>query len=140
MKTCSRCKEEKGLDAFYKRKDGYYNQPCRVCKSAYNLARYHNDADYRDKQHKRSKKQKDQQLQRVWDYLLQHPCVDCGETDPIVLEFDHREQSNKHKEVGELYGCTWSRIEKEIAKCDVRCANCHRRRTANQLGWYKGIK
>ena len=32
---------------------------------------------------------------------------------------------------------SWSALELEIAKCDVRCANDHRRRTAAQFGWRK---
>jgi hypothetical protein len=33
-----------------------------------------------------------------------------------------------------LYDDGW-RLNCKIGKCDVRCANCHRRRTAHQLGW-----
>ena len=32
---------------------------------------------------------------------------------------------------------SWNAILVEIAKCDIRCANCHRRRTASQYGWDK---
>ena len=70
----------------------------------------------------------------VTQYLLANPCVDCGETDPIVLEFDHRDPSEKLFSIGNSLGQTWrwQKIKAEIAKCDVRCANCHRRRTAKQ--------
>ena len=65
---------------------------------------------------------------RVERYLLSHPCVDCGETDLRVLEFDHRPGEVKSADVGRLLvtGFSWTSIERELAKCDVRCSNCHR--------------
>ncbi len=65
------------------------------------------------------------------EYLLYHPCVDCGEEDPIVLDFDHvrgKKEAHVSKAAGAL-GWGWERIMKEIDKCEVRCANCHRRVT-----------
>lgn len=78
----------------------------------------------------------------VFDYLRTHPCVDCGETDIAVLEFDHRDQKAKEVRVSALVaqGYSTRTVMREIAKCDVRCANCHRRRTAKQLGWYAAMR
>jgi hypothetical protein len=71
----------------------------------------------------------------VMAYLLEHPCVDCGEDDPVVLEFDHREPAAKSFNIGDgvsrAYGT--QRVKDEIAKCDVRCANCHRRKTSSTV-------
>jgi len=54
----------------------------------------------------------------------------------LVLEFDHRDQSTKRMPVSEMMrDYAWQQIALEIEKCDVRCANDHRRRTARQLGW-----
>jgi hypothetical protein len=74
---------------------------------------------------------------RLWQYLLEHPCVDCGLKDPLVLEFDHVELSAKRLEVNRLVqrGFAWPTVVEELAKCEVRCANCHRRRTARQFDW-----
>lgn len=73
------------------------------------------------------------------DYLLEHPCVDCGERDLRCLDFDHREGCGKVADIGKLMSSAyaWSRILEEIEKCDVRCANCHRRRTAERAGWWR---
>ena len=65
------------------------------------------------------------------DYFKEHPCSDCGETDPVVLEFDHLR--DKAFSIGQkLTQTTRKAIVAEIEKCEVVCANCHRRRTAQR--------
>ena len=65
----------------------------------------------------------------VREYLQEHPCVDCGETDVDMLQFDHRVPSEK---TAGVFQCVhWVGIEKlkeEIDKCDIRCANHHTKR------------
>lgn len=76
--------------------------------------------------------------QKLIDYLLKHPCVDCGETDILVLQFDHV-RGKKCREVSCLVatGFSWAAIEREIEKCEVRCANDHLRRTAKTQKFFK---
>jgi len=76
--------------------------------------------------------------QMVGVYLSSHPCVDCGQTDIRVLEFDHV-RGQKTDEISHLLsqGCGWSRIQAEIAKCEVRCANCHRIKTSERGSWWR---
>ena len=67
----------------------------------------------------------------VLSYLNSHPCVDCGESDPIVLEFDH--MRDKVFNISEASGYGLDRIKLEIDKCEIRCAHCHRRKTYVQF-------
>ena len=73
----------------------------------------------------------------ILEYLSCHPCVDCGESDAIVLEFDHRAGVSKKFNIGAAVsgGYSGTAVLHEISKCDVRCANCHRRKTYIERGF-----
>jgi hypothetical protein len=95
---------------------------------------------YQSNKDQRLKYNRDRRVQlklRLLEYLKVHPCIDCRITDPVVLEFDHVEE--KDNEIMRMvHACySWSRIETELKKCEVRCANCHRRRTYKQFGYRK---
>ena len=112
------------------------NGKCRKCTKSYYDSRYvANREHFIWKGNAAKQRLVRRNMEAVVDYLLVHPCVDCGEPDPLVLEFDHRDRATKKLEVTQLIQRV--KIDKvllEIAKCDVRCCNCHRRRTAKQLG------
>ena len=86
---------------------------------------------------RRKQKVKDKQL-LLFQYLKQHPCIDCAEADPLMLEFDHI-RGRKRDAVSQMVadGLSWNTILAEIEKCEVRCASCHRRRTMIQFGYNK---
>jgi hypothetical protein len=69
------------------------------------------------------------------EQLASSGCIDCGIADPLVLQFDHRERKTNNVSWAVSAGWSLRRLTEEIAKCDVRCANCHRRRTARMAGW-----
>ena len=73
---------------------------------------------------------------KMMDFYLTNPCVDCGETDPRVLDFDHL--NNKKHNISTLISkeYSWDSILEEAAKCEIRCANCHRKKTAVEQNHY----
>lgn len=72
----------------------------------------------------------------LMEFFGSHPCVDCGESDPLVLEFDHLRDKEFNVSQG-LFTRGWKSLISEIAKCEVVCANCHRRRTARRNGSFR---
>lgn len=68
----------------------------------------------------------------LWQLLLHSSCLDCTITNPLVLEFDHMPGFEKKFDIARaVSGSTrsWKAIQKEIDKCEIVCANCHRIRT-----------
>jgi 5-methylcytosine-specific restriction endonuclease McrA len=139
MKTCGTCETKKPLSAFNKnrhKKDGLQTE-CRECSKERSREYYEKNREKQIKQIYEAKLRRIEENRRfVFDYLSTHACVDCGESDPRVLEFDH--QRDKQHNISSLLqdGYGKETIQKEIDKCEVRCANCHRRKTAIDFGWY----
>jgi hypothetical protein len=86
---------------------------------------------YKDKAKKRRMGIREAHFKYIGSYLQSNPCVDCGEKDVLVLEFDHKDRHYKNFNVSYLImKCESHKIlAEEVEKCDVRCANCHRRKT-----------
>jgi hypothetical protein len=84
-------------------------------------------------------RRRDEIFSAVMEYLASHPCVDCGEPDIIVLEFDHV-RGEKTGNVSQLMiSHSLAKVMQEIAKCEVRCANCHRRQTFLRGGFKRAV-
>ena len=139
-KRCTMCKQWKPLDQFHRnrtKKDGLQGR-CKPCNIAINRQWYRDHPEARaarmDEYARRRKRFLQEQL---LSYLRDHPCVDCGESDPVVLEFDHLRDKTANVTTLVIRRVAWSRVLAEIAKCEVVCANCHRRRTAARIGAYR---
>jgi len=141
LKVCSRCgPPAQPIENFAVRNQirGTRQALCRSCHSKYGNIQYQKyRSTYIQKARVRNAIQSKVKAEFLVEYLKKHPCLDCGERDIVVLEFDH--QQDKVLDVSALSreGYSLSKLKQEIAKCDVVCANCHRRRTARQFEWYR---
>lgn len=133
------CGEVLALDAFNLRRrspDGKQNV-CRECNRA-RARRYYAENRETHVQVVRARvvAARKAALQVLGAYLVEHPCVDCGEADIRVLDFDHRPDATKSADVMRLVrdGHSVARIMAEVDKCDVRCRNCHARVTYERIG------
>ncbi|QWT29991.1 HNH endonuclease [Streptomyces phage TunaTartare] len=120
MKTCTGCGNEFPLEEMATR-----SSKCKPCHREYTRNHYANNKQYYVDKAVRSKATVLQKIRAE----KEKPCADCGVSYPYyVMDFDHLE--NKEFNISEFksrYG--WTRLKKEIDKCDVVCANCHRIRT-----------
>lgn len=139
-RTCTRCKVEKPLDQFVLRNrlTRLRQTHCIQCGSEMK-ADWHRR--HKKEQVERAGKRRDEYKQKlreyVWEYLSTHPCRTCGESNPAALEFHHA-RGIKFKEISNILknGASLKTLTTEIEKCDVLCANCHRKLTAKEQGWY----
>lgn len=140
LKACSICKQEKSFSEFNqnKRKSDGLQTVCRDCNKK-RSRKYYNDNKDHHKTVVYARKIDHIQASKefVYEYLKNHGCVDCPEKDPVVLDFDHV-RGKKYKGISQMVhrGNSLDKIKKEIEKCEVRCANCHRRKTAKELKYF----
>jgi hypothetical protein len=153
MKVCTKCGPEVGpqpIENFpwKNRLLGKRHAVCKTCTAERSKKIYEGDKETHIAR-VRVNTQRYRQTAReyVLEYLSTHPCSnpDCHggpgggpETDPAALEFHH--VGGKEAEISRLIGRGASAevIQREIEKCVVLCASCHRKLTAKERGWWKG--
>lgn len=130
---CNHCQQEKDEEEFNWRWKalGKRQSTCRECQKTQKNEWYVRNAEtHKANIYQNKHSNVNEAREYVRKYLATHHCVDCGESDILVLEFDHV-RGEKRENVGILInrGYPLSTIIKEISKCEVVCANCHKRRT-----------
>lgn len=163
FKVCKSCGVEKALAEFYRRSGTTnkrkrasdptkYETQCKSCRKPVRAPSPEAFADRKPRPPKQTPEQKRaaaaaykarvraQTRAKVIRYMADRGCEDCGERDPRVLEFDHRDRADKKHCISILLsnGCSWSSptLRAELRKCRILCANCHALHTATQLGYY----
>jgi len=140
-KRCSRCRELKPASEFAWHRRGLERRQayCRSCHAAYRRAHY---LANRERHIAAAKRWREALVKERTEFLgaffRRHPCVDCGQTDPVVLEFDHLGEKAFDISSG-IRARNWRAVIAEIGKCEVVCANCHRRRTAVRGGFARAV-
>jgi hypothetical protein len=141
FRVCTGCNLSKPIEQFSlkNKKTGRRGNRCRACVAAYGREHYRRNKEaYLAKNRRNKPKYKQRNRSRKAAYVAELACIDCGESDPVVLEFDHRDAATKLANVSRLMAAhSWAKVEAEIAKCDIRCVNCHRKQTASQFGWMR---
>jgi hypothetical protein len=138
-KICSTCNSNKPVLDFGKKsnaKDGLQSN-CKICQRLKVNQHYSKNLQYyKDKAAIRDKVTAAKHRELLIKYLAEHPCVDCGNQDIEVLQFDHLDRSTKLDEISNMLKGSTKKLLEELDKCAVRCANCHIKRTRRQLGWW----
>jgi hypothetical protein len=127
-KTCSKCKASKPVSEFNFRNtaSGARQSYCKECGKGFTRSHYRNNKrQYLDRNVRSYMKRRELVRQ-----MKSRACADCGVQYPFyVMDFDHREGEIKEYELNRIDRMTIQAILREIKKCDVVCANCHRVRT-----------
>ena len=136
---CNKCRQDLALESFAWRSIAKQIKlpTCKVCHNTF----YGRVWYQKNKEKHKKTVYENREIYRhtarkfILAYLKAHPCSECGFSNPAALEFHHNR--NKFMELSRMVTCGWSlgAIKKEILKCDVLCANCHRIQTAKEQGW-----
>src|SRR4051812_9566356 len=92
MRKCARCGEAKPTTEFSWKNEskGWLKSYCKPCWTVYTHERYEVHKDkYVAASGVRNRQRRIDRTAFLVEYFATHPCVDCGETDPVVLDFDH---------------------------------------------------
>jgi hypothetical protein len=149
MRICTKCYQAKDeSDYFVKdKKTGRLHTQCKNCyklhRKTYYAEHYSKYGDlYRARAKIRRVLVQERLRSKMLEYLQNKSCSICGESDIRTFEFDHIDPTLKSFGIARAIGdgTKWEKIMAEIQKCRILCANCHKKHTASQFGWYKALQ
>ena len=108
---------------------------CKKCQKEIEH-RYNNQIICSECYGKRNQMTRIRKKKYIYDYLSSHPCEQCWESRPVVLEFHHIDATQKEYDLSDMYRYSIKRIQHEIDKCQVLCSNCHKIVTAKERWRY----
>ncbi len=130
--SCTSCKQILSKSEFHKHPKIEHQPECKTCRNQKGKSYYlKNKQRCIDKGYKRVK----ERTVLIYSLLKKTPCTDCGEKNPLLLEYDHL--GDKIASIAEMRSHNIGKILKEIAKCEVRCSNCHKRKTSERGNWIR---
>lgn len=132
MRKCTKCGTEKQIDEFHRKGTGR-KTVCATCCREYGRSHY---AANKDTYRETAKKHRDETRRKNRDYVRKlkesAPCTDCRQKYPYyVMQFDHL--GDKERNVADMMQFPRARLEAEIQKCEIVCANCHAVRTYTRM-------
>lgn len=128
MKVCTKCGLPKD-DAEYSWsiRGIKKHSSCNSCRAAERMDYYERNKD-KELEYKWQRQLRKREEAKVFveAYKATHPCVDCDNSDPDALTFDHV-RGVKKTTIANMVNLGYSieAISVEIAKCEVRCWTCH---------------
>lgn len=138
-KVCSKCKSEKDESEFGKdatRKDGLHYW-CKECVRKQGRKYYLDNRETilahmsnRRQEHPHARREnmhgrQEARIVYIRKIKAERGCERCGEKDPLVLTFHHKDSSTRKYTVSGMGAHSIEVIDTEIAKCVVLCRNCH---------------
>jgi DUF4097 and DUF4098 domain-containing protein YvlB len=135
MKRCTKCDKKHDIEEFgwADKQKSRRSSWCKKCHKKYTKKHYKQNKTYyleKAKRHRKTSRKRHKIF--IQEYLKTHPCIDCGNPDIRVLDFDHVKGKKKYN-ISCMVDFSLASIKAEIKKCEIRCANCHRKRH------YKGM-
>lgn len=133
MKQCEVCNVEISI---YSRYCPEHAAEIRKARDRARKRQQYADGESYAKVRQAQERQRNEKRTWICKFLSENPCVDCGESDLIVLEFDHTGSTQKVSDISRMLnnGTSLKRLIEEVNKCEVRCCNCHRRKTISRFG------
>lgn len=135
MKKCTNCLIFQSLDCFNKnkrKKDGLQNY-CRVCTRKNNNLSYVASKKRRNSIYQRNKKNRENNKRFLSRYKSFFGCIICKEKDSCAIDLHHLNPEIKDRDTSNMVNESRKLLKKEIRKCVLLCANCHRKVHAGKI-------